>query len=179
MIRSILTEPNPTLRKRSAEVETSELGSSAVKEVISDLIETLAVSEDGIGIAAPQIAISLRIFIISEEAKYIDAPADKRPKKEKKEWKNLIYINPVVSGFSKRKVEGAEGCLSVPKKFGIVPRHEKLRVSAYDENGVKFSRGASKFLARVIQHELDHLDGVLFIDRALRFIEPKNLNEKL
>ncbi|OHA01721.1 MAG: peptide deformylase [Candidatus Sungbacteria bacterium RIFCSPHIGHO2_02_FULL_49_12] len=172
MIRTIRTEPDPILRQRSPEVTAGLIQSAEIQSAISDLKETLAASRDGIGIAAPQIGIAKRIFIVSEESKYIDLPQDERPKKEKNDWAKFVYINPVLSRFSRKKIDGAEGCLSVPGTFGIVARHEKISVMAYDEGGRQFSLGASKFFARVLQHELDHLDGILFIDRAKRLIEP-------
>lgn len=178
MIRSILTEPNPILRRRSHEVKPAKVLSKETMDTIQDLRETLSSSRDGIGIAAPQIGISSRIFIISEEAKFVDIPPDKRPK-EKDKWDQYVYINPEVSKFSRKKVDGAEGCLSVPGKFGIVSRSEKVSINAYDETGNKISHGATKFFARVIQHELDHLDGVLFIDRTKRFIEPGRNEDRL
>lgn len=167
MIKSILTEPNPTLRQRSKEIDLSAISSEEIKTAIRDMKDTLLKSEDGIGIAAPQIGIPYRIFIVSEESKYIEA--DPRP--ERTDWKQYVYINPIITKFSVKKAEAVEGCLSVPKKYGFVKRPEKISVEAYDENGKKFSHGASKFFSRVIQHETDHLDGILFIDKTSRFIE--------
>lgn len=134
---------------------------------------TLAATPDGVGLAAPQVGKSLRIFIVSSEAEEIDytdkEARDKRQETsgtEKRSWKYYVFINPVVKNSSRRKLEGPEGCLSVPGKYGNVKRNEKITVEAYDESGRKFTRGASRFLARVIQHELDHLNGILFIDKA-------------
>ena len=171
-VRTILTEPNPILRRRSHEVETAAIATPEVQNAIADLKATLAVSEDGIGIAAPQIGMPLRIFVVSEEAKFVES--DVAPPKDKK-WEYYVYINPLVAKFSQKKVEAVEGCLSVPGKYGVVTRPEKISIEAYDEAGKKFKRGASKFLARVIQHELDHLDGILFIDKVTRFVSvPQN-----
>ncbi|MBI4134591.1 MAG: peptide deformylase [Candidatus Sungbacteria bacterium] len=166
MIREILTEPNPILRKRSREVNPAQVSSREIQDAIQDLKDTLKNSEDGIGIAAPQASISLRIFIISEEAKHLD---DERPPADK-EWKQHVYINPIITKYARKKVEGIEGCLSVPGKYGVVERPEKVEITAYDDRGKPFIQGASKFHARVLQHELDHLDGVLFVDKVKRFI---------
>ncbi|MBI3627799.1 MAG: peptide deformylase [Candidatus Sungbacteria bacterium] len=173
--RTILTNPNPLLRKRAKEVSAAAFKTAALKHAIRDLIATLKVSEDGIGIAAPQIGIAWRIFIVSEEAKHLSQSRAK----ENREWKQLVYINPVITKFSTKKAEGVEGCLSVPGKYGFVTRPEKVQVEAFDEKGKKFSHGASKFFARVIQHETDHLDGILFIDKVTRYIEPKKSDSKL
>lgn len=175
MIKPILTEPNSILRQRSKEIDPSKILSKEIKDAIQDMKETLAVSEDGIGIAAPQIGIPYRIFIVSEESKHIE----NKERPERTDWKNFVYINPVITKFSTKKTEAVEGCLSVPKKYGLVKRPEKISVEAYDETGKKISHGAAKFFARVIQHEMDHLDGVLFIDKASRFIEVNKEENKL
>lgn len=175
MIRQILTEPNPILRKRSEEVDPASIQNGEIQDAIRALKKTLAESEDGIGIAAPQAGIPLRIFIVSEEAKFLDD--EKSP--EGRTWKNFVYINPVITKLSQRKVEGIEGCLSVPGKYGIVERPEKVHIEAYDETGKKFEQGASKFYARVLQHELDHLDGILFIDKVKRYIDMPSGQERL
>ena len=183
--RSIVKIPNKTLRKKAAEVPFRSIPTSHVQRLISQMKVTLKHTPDGVGLAAPQVGESLRIFIVSEEAEEIDK-AEKsgweRRKKdqpeirnekpyEEREWKYYVFINPVVKNIAQRKMEGPEGCLSVPGKYGTVRRREKITVEAYDERGKKFTRGASRFFARVMQHELDHLDGTLFIDKAEKLIE--------
>lgn len=165
--------PNKVLRKTAAAVPIGSILTSPIQLLISHMKETLKHTPDGVGLAAPQVGKSLRIFIVSEEAEIIDKeslqgrPSERRlPHDVQKEWKYYVFINPVVKKVSKSKLEGLEGCLSIPGKCGNVRRHEKIMVEAYDESGKKFIRGASKFFARVLQHELDHLDGILFIDRA-------------
>lgn len=174
MIRKILIEPNPILRQRSKDVDLAAISSRKIQAAIQDLKDTLETSENGIGIAAPQIGVSLRIFVVSEEAKFIGG---KNPPKEK-HWKHCVYINPVIVKSSRKKADAAEGCLSVPKKYGIVTRPEKVEIEAYDEAGRKFSQGASKFYARVLQHEMDHLGGILFIDKVKRFIDVPREKER-
>ena len=159
--------------------------------------ETLKNPPSGVGLAAPQVGESLRIFIVSEESEEIDraekggwkrrdrknlpkpegpgsrptevglGTAEKnREPYEQREWKYYTFINPLVKNISRKKAEDTEGCLSVREKFGRVLRHEKIMVEAHDENGKKFTRGSSGFFARVMQHELDHLNGILFIDKT-------------
>jgi peptide deformylase len=130
----------------------------------------LRASPDGIGIAAPQIGVSKRVFLVSEEAKFME----RREREEGRAWRYFVYINPAITNFSKQKVDEVEGCLSVPREYGITPRPEKVAVEAYDENGKKFTQGAAKFYARVLQHEMDHLNGVLFIDKATKMVPPKD-----
>lgn len=175
MIKPILTEPNPVLRQRSNEIDVSAILSKEIKDAVQDMKDTLEKSEDGIGIAAPQIGIPFRIFIVSEESKFVED----KSQTERTDWKQLVYINPVITKFSTKKTEAVEGCLSVPKKYGLVKRPEKISIEAYDEKGSKVSHGASKFFARVIQHEMDHLDGILFIDKVSKLIEINKEENKL
>lgn len=189
-IKAIVKIPNKVLRKAAQDIPLREITNPKVQRLIEKMEETLKQTPDGVGLAAPQIGESLRIFIVSEEAEEIDKaekagwqgrraenPALKNEKPyEAREWKYYVFINPLVKKISKKKLEGPEGCLSVPGKYGTVKRHEKITVEAYNERGKKFTRGASKFFARVLQHELDHLDGTLFIDKADRIIEHKTPN---
>src|SRR3990167_154539 len=186
---SIVISPKPVLRQVAKEVPVDKIKSPKMQELILQMKETLRNTDNGVGLAAPQVGELLKIFLVSEEAEYVDNKkrdsdaniqmhtndTNKVERIErKKDWRYFIYINPVVKKISKSKIEYPEGCLSVPGKFGFVNRSEKITVEAYDENGKKFIRGASKFYARVIQHELDHLNGVLFIDKVERFIELSN-----
>lgn len=180
----IIITPNPVLRQEAKEITPDLIKSQKIQNLISGMKETLKKTPNGVGLAAPQIGESLRIFIVSEEAEEIDRTENKRWKKqnkewerneekpyEKKEWKYHVFINPSVKKLSKKKLEGPEGCLSVPEKFGLVRRSEKTTVQYLDETGRKFTRGFANFFARVIQHELDHLNGNLFIDKAEKMIE--------
>ncbi len=183
--KPIVKEPNKVLRAKAKDVPAADISGRKIQRLLAEMKVTLKNTPDGVGLAAPQVGESLRIFIVSEEAEEIDKaekagwkrrredqPEIKNEKPyEKKEWKYYVFINPVVKNISKKKLTGPEGCLSVPGKFGTVKRLEKITVAAYDEHGKKFTRGASRFFARVIQHELDHLDGTLFIDKAEKIFE--------
>lgn len=159
------------------DVPEAEIKGAEIKRLISDMKDTLSIAPDGVGLAAPQVGESLKIFLVSEEAEAIDArrkSVDPRPvveeEREKKNWKHFVFINPVIVKQSRKKVNMVEGCLSVPGKFGSIPRTEKLALAWFDEDGKKHSRGFAGFFARVIQHEMDHLDGVLIVDRAKKII---------
>jgi peptide deformylase len=120
---------------------------------------------DGVAIAAPQIGYSYRIFLVS--GNIFDKNFMRGKKTETKEIiKNLVFINPKITKLSKEKEWMPEGCLSVRPIYGKTYRSKKATVEAYDEMGVKITRGASGLLAQIFQHETDHLDGILFIDHA-------------
>jgi peptide deformylase len=147
----IVQKENKILRMKAKEVPIKEIEGKKIKKIISRMKEVLAESKDGVALAAPQIGEPLRIFIAK------DGPS--RPP--------MVFINPKIKKISKKKQIVPEGCLSVEGVYGIVKRAEKLTVEAYDEKGKKFFRGASGLLAQIIQHEIDHLNGVLFIDKAI------------
>lgn len=151
-ILPIMTYPNPILRKRAREVRIDEL--DGLQELIAQMKSTM-IAAKGIGIAAPQINSGLRIIIVH----YEDGPR--------------AFINPQLSRKSFRKELGEEGCLSIPKVFGLVKRHHSLVVDALDEKGNVIHEKASGLFARVLQHEVDHIDGILFIDRSAKITQGK------
>jgi peptide deformylase len=165
MMNEILQKDDPQLRKTAEEVPLEEIGGEKINKILIEMAETLDKCEDGVALAAPQIGILLRMFVISPKAFLIQEPPEENLKK-KKESNKLIYINPVITKKSVKKVVLDEGCLSVRGIFGKIKRHDKVTITAYDERGNKFTRGASGLLAEIFQHETDHLDGVLFIDSA-------------
>jgi len=144
-VLKILQEKDPILRKKAEPVKNP--GSPEVKELIADMIATM-VEIKGVGLAAPQVGASYRIFTANVENKI------------------FVFINPEVKDFSSDKIPFEEGCLSVPKIWGPVVRPKKLTIKALNENGKPFKIRAKGLLARVIQHEMDHLNGGLFIDKA-------------
>jgi len=130
-----------------------------IKALMGDLLETLRTSErPGVGLAAPQIGKNVRMIVLESEGW----------KNDKEELVGVIplkiLLNPEVIKVSEEKDERFEGCLSVPAYNGYVTRPKKIKVTALDENGNEILIKASGFLARVLQHEIDHLDGILFID---------------
>lgn len=160
---------NKVLRKIAKEVPIKEIKSERIAGIIKKMSETLAEKAAGAALAAPQIGESLRIFIVDGEIFSPEFSMDKfaEDKETKKtERAPVVFINPVIKKISKKQQIVDEGCLSVKNVFGKLKRAEKLTVEALDESGKKFTRGASGFLAQIIQHEMDHLDGILFIDKA-------------
>lgn len=140
---SIRTFGDPVLRERAREVESI---SDAHRRLVADMLHTMRAAP-GVGLAAPQVGILDRVFVWEVD----DAHG--------------VVFNPVIADRSREVEEGEEGCLSIPGLYFPVLRHQAVRVEGIDEAGDAVSLSAEGFLARVCQHEIDHLDGVLFIDR--------------
>ena len=165
----IIQKENKILRKTAEKV--ANIKSDETKMLINRMAEAMFNEPDGIGIAAPQIGESLQIFLVARDLlsppsspPYQGGESSRREVKRKREY--LTFINPVLKKISQKKEKDVEGCLSVRGLYGEISRSEKVTVEYFDETGKKYYRGASGLLARVIQHEVDHLNGVLFIDRA-------------
>jgi peptide deformylase len=156
----IVQRDHPVLRKVATDVSIAKIGSPEIKKILADMKTALDSQNDGIAIAAPQINVPLRIFIVSgsllkeADATYTGDGSD------------LIFINPSITKLSREKDLVEEGCLSVRWMYGKVPRSIKATLRAYNEKGEKVERGASGLLAQIFQHEVDHLDGILFTDKA-------------
>jgi peptide deformylase len=142
----ILEYPNEILREKSAEVKNPT--STKTKQLILDMIQTLR-ANNGLGLAAPQVGKNIRLCVIEIENEL------------------FVLINPEIKSLSKEEVVSEEGCLSFPNKFMDVQRHKRIKIKATDLNGKKQIIRARGLLARAIQHEIDHLDGVLIVDRVI------------
>jgi len=153
----IICYPDPFLRKRASNVDPVQI--PALQGLFANMVQTMR-EKDGIGLAAPQIGLSLQVTVIS----YKDGP--------------LILINPELSQFSFKKETAEEGCLSIPGINGLVKRSKKLTFKALNEKGQIIEGIAEGLFARVLQHEIDHLNGVLFIDRAKKITHGKLKEEK-
>lgn len=161
MVVKIVQKGNKILRQKAREVPLKEIKSRKIKNLLKNMAKILAVSKDGVALAAPQIGESLRIFII-------DGNVWGKIAKEEKELPPAVFINPIIKKISKKKQLVNEGCLSAEGIYGTIKRAEKLTIEAYDENARKFHRGVSGLSAQIIQHEIDHLNGVLFLDKAIK-----------
>ena len=157
-VREILTVGHPVLRQRALEVPVDEVGSPEVQEFIDDLIETKR-SANGAGIAANQVGDLRRIAIVEIEAENPRYPY-------KPPIPLTVMVNPVIEPLDGETVEINEGCLSVPDLRGNLTRHVNLRVRYLDREGNEHEEIRRGVTAGTFQHELDHLDGVLFVDRA-------------
>jgi peptide deformylase len=175
-MKKILQQKEKVLREQAKEIPVKEITTLKIKKVLKEMSLALNSQDDGVAIAAPQIGYSLPIFVVSGKIFHKDFMRGKDELKNinKKEIpKDLIFINPKISKLSREKEWVPEGCLSVRWLYGNTFRSKKATVTAYDENGKKFTRGASGLLAQIFQHETDHLKGVLFIDHA------KDIKEEL
>ena len=167
MIREVLRMGDPRLLRRSQEVQT--LGTAELHALLTDMRDTMA-HLNGAGLAAPQIGVGLRVVIFGVHAnpRYPDV----------EEVPDTVLINPLLTPLGEEMEEGWEGCLSVPGMRGAVPRYKRLRYSGYDELGRHFEREVQDFHARVVQHEVDHLDGILYPMR-IRDLSKFGFNEAL
>ena len=149
---------HPVLRARARAIERNDIGTAPVQELIDDMLDTMA-EYHGVGLAAPQVHEGLRIFVASLDA---GEDGDGEPEPH-------VIINPEISVVGSDIVEDWEGCLSIPDVRGRVPREREINVRALNRHGERIQLNAHDFAARVIQHETDHLDGILFFDRMRSF----------
>ena len=167
---TILNRDNPLLRKIAKVVPVKDVKSAKIKKIIRDMKTALDREEDGVAIAAPQIGANLRIFIVSP--KVFDIVSHHSTKDSPRgSKKHIVCINPVILKLSKEKAEVEEGCLSVRYFYGNVARSKQAKIRALDENGKVFEMGGSGLIAQIFQHETDHLDGVLFTDKAKDLVD--------
>ena len=154
--------PDKVLKTICKEVPASDISTSKIKTILADMSQALRESGDGVAIAAPQIGQLVRIFVVAGGIMdHVNNYHGEHVSPDK------IFINPeiVKTGKTKKAMKG-EGCLSVRYVYGTTKRSDKATVKALDENGNEFVMSASGLLAQIFQHEIDHLDGVLFIDHA-------------
>lgn len=142
------------LRTPTKPIDLALLASKETQVLIDRMVVTMR-KADGVGLAATQIGRELRIAVIN------GAVIDQKPP--------IVIVNPKITRRSSRQEDQEEGCLSIPGVYGLVSRSAEISVTAYDRKGQQLAIGAQDLYARVIQHEIDHLDGVLFIDRTNRF----------
>lgn len=168
---TIIQIGNKILRKISEGISANKITTAETRELIAKMSGALRKEPQGVGLAAPQIGVLKSVFIVSgyafKPSALVQKENDEELKKRKAKETYSVFINPKIIKTSKKKSLLSEGCLSVAGKFGKVRRSTNVTIEAYDENGKKFRRGAGGLLAQVIQHETDHLNGVLFVDKAV------------
>ena len=158
---------HPVLRTRAKAIDPANIASPRIQQLIDDMFETMR-EYQGVGLAAPQVHVPLRVFVagFAPEAEEDEEEHDDR---EGERVPLMAVINPEITPVGKTTDEDWEGCLSIPDIRGKVPRAREIQVRGYDRTGQRLDMRARGFTARVIQHETDHLDGVLFLDRMRSF----------
>ena len=170
-MKEIVQKGDAVLREIAQEVPREDITNDSIQAVVKEMKEALLSQDDGVAIAAPQIGYSLRIFVVSHKV-FPD-------RKELGTEGDMVFINPEIVNTSKKKEVMEEGCLSVRWWYGKVERSVKATVKALNEHGEPFTYGGSGLLAQIFQHEIDHLHGVLFVDKAtdLREFDEKSLDK--
>lgn len=162
-MKKIVQQEDIVLRKIAEAIPVSDITKKQTQTIIEEMFEALASQKDGVALAAPQIAYSKRIFIVSPQVLQteVDMP--------------LVYINPEIIKRSRDKKNMEEGCLSCRWWYGKTKRSTRVTIKAFDETGEEFTMEGRGLLAQIFQHEVDHLNGILFIDTAksLKEIEPE------
>src|SRR5512147_3023542 len=162
-LRKIVTLPEAVLRRKARAVTKFD---KDLQTVIDDMIETMR-QAPGVGLAAPQIGLSERIIVVEYFEREEDEENEDAPKKV---W---AVLNPEIIKASEEKVMGVEGCLSIPGLLGEVERHAEVQVKGLNRHGKPMKVKARGWLARIFQHEIDHLNGILFTERATHIWKPK------
>ncbi len=153
------------MRGKAKAVAKKDITSRKIRGVISRMKKVLSGEEFGVAIAAPQIGEPLRIFVVAGRAMLDEDAPEGTPRPP-----DMAFINPEITRLSRAKKEMSEGCLSVRGKYGTVMRHEKASVKALDEDGKPFTYNGTGLVAHIFQHEYDHLDGILYIDKAKKLM---------
>jgi peptide deformylase len=155
-VLEIVTQENPVLRAQTTAVERFD---DELQQLIDDMIETMR-EANGVGLAAPQIGQSLRLAVV-ETLPETDEDGNEIPESRQL----FVVANPEIVWTSRKQLDGIEGCLSIPGYLGEVTRHQAVRIQAQDRYGKKMRFGVKGWDARIFQHEIDHLDGVLYVDK--------------
>lgn len=164
-VRPIITDGHPTLRKVAKKVDLKELGDPLFQQLIDDMFETMYAAP-GVGLAAPQVNVSKRLFVmdVGEDDEHPEGGA-------------YVVINPKIE-LQEEEIEMTEGCLSVPGYVGEISRFNHVAVTGVDRNGEKIRLEGKGTFAQALQHEIDHLNGVLYIDKAKNVRIPKSKEEE-
>lgn len=170
----IVQKEDPVLRLVAKPVPAALFDTPKLRKILRDMKAALASQDDGVAIAAPQIGVSLRIFVVSGRVFEMLYP-DKEDAGDKK-FPDVVFINPSIVKTSKEREEMEEGCLSVRYLYGKISRAKRVKIRAQNEKGGGFELEGSGLIAQIFQHEYDHLDGKLFIDSAtdIQDLPPKD-----
>jgi len=166
------------LRQKAKPVSKKEFGSKPLLALTRKMKAALTKEKYGVALAAPQVGVSLRLFVVAGRAFISNEDTEKADKSPLPP--DMVFINPTLVRVSRKMHEMSEGCLSVRGKYGTVMRHEKASIKAYNEKGEAFIYHASGLVAHIFQHEYDHLEGILYIDKAVKLTsDEEKLEEQL
>jgi peptide deformylase len=161
----IVQAGNPVLRQKARELTPAEIASKEFQILIESMRQAMH-EAPGVGLAAPQVGLSVQLAVIEDRAEYQkDVPEEQLRERERRPVPFQVIINPRITKKSNDKAEFFEGCLSITGFSALVPRARTVRVESLNERGVKATLEASGWHARILQHEIDHLHGILYIDR--------------
>ncbi len=174
-MKEIVQDGTLVLRETAKPVPEELFGSAELAVIIADMTEALDYELEGVALAAPQIALPYRIFIVREDRTVPASPEATQGAVPKVIPKVEVYINPEIVKTSRKRAKMDEGCLSVRGIYGTTKRHERVTVRARKADGTRFERGGGGIMAQIFEHEIDHLNGILFIDHADHLIEIKHV----
>ena len=169
----VVQEGSPVLREVAKPVAKKDIGTPALKRVISHMKKVLSGEEHGVAIADPQIGKPLRLFVVAGRAFLPEDAPEGAPVPP-----DMTFINPEIVRLSRAKKEMSEGCLSVRGKYGTVIRHEKASVRALNEKGESFTYNGTGLVSHIFQHEYDHLEGILYIDKAKKLTDDSKVGRR-
>jgi peptide deformylase len=176
-VREIRAEPDPVLRKKARKVAAV---TPEIRRLIDDMVDTMR-DAPGVGLAAPQVGVSQRVITVEYAEAPEPPPAEGEPPPPPPEPVLYIIINPEISRASREKVSGIEACLSVPGFAGEVERNVEVVVKGFNDKGDPIRIKAKGWLARIFQHEIDHTNGVLYVDRATKMweVRPEDVQDNV
>lgn len=172
-MKEILQDGAPLLRSTAEPVPETAFGSEQLQQLITDMSEVLDAAPEGVAIAAPQIGTSWRLFAVRMDRTFPAPPegSEGQPEADQERPASVeVYINPEIVKTSRKRVRADEGCLSVRDVYGTTLRHERVTIKARTPDGGHVIRGSGGLLAQIFEHEIDHLNGILFTDHAEHLI---------
>ena len=170
-MKKIVQDGAPILREGAKPVPESLFGTPELAQIMEDMATTLEPELEGVALAAPQIGIPYRIFVVRVDRTLAPPPMEENAERSALPAQNDFYINPEIVKTSRKRALTDEGCLSVRGVYGTTKRHERVTIKARTSDGVQLQRGAGGLLAQIFEHEIDHLNGILFIDHATHLIK--------
>ncbi len=170
-MKEIVQDGAPVLREVAKPVPEELFGTAELVRIITDMERALDPELEGVALAAPQIGIPYRIFVVRKDRTIVPPPMDEAKTTTPLPPENQVFINPEIVKTSRRRAKVDEGCLSVRGIYGTTSRHERVTVRARNLDGSRFERGGGGLMAQIFEHEIDHLNGILFIDHAEHLVE--------